>query len=85
MRDGTIVKRDKWDKDGGLIGYEIVAHPSLLALPKLMADLGITPSEMMITPKALLKDQNEKESIKSAADIMSRLGRACRPDDKDEE
>lgn len=75
QRDGTILKRYKYDKDGKEVGYEVVTHPSLLALPKMIADLGLTPNEMMITPKALLKKDEDDEGIKSIADLMSTIGK----------
>jgi hypothetical protein len=84
MRDGTVLKRMKYDKDGNNIGYEIVAHPSLLTLPKMIADLGITPSEMMITPKALAKKGDEDEGIRTIADLMSSIGKKMK-DNKDRE
>jgi hypothetical protein len=74
MRDGTIVKSEKWDKEGCLLGYEIKPHPALLALPKMIAELGLTPSEMMITPKAIAKKDTEEEGIKTLSELMSRVG-----------
>lgn len=82
MRDGTMLKKNKYDKDGNYIGYEVVTHPSLLALPKMIADLGITPNEMMITPKALAKKGDDDEGIKTIADLMSSIGRKMKNKDE---
>jgi hypothetical protein len=75
QRDGTMLKRFKYDKEGNEIGYEVVPHPSLFALPKMIADIGITPNEMMITPKAIEKKEEDDEGIKSIADLMSSIGK----------
>jgi hypothetical protein len=70
-RDGTIVREEKFDKDGNLIGYTIKAHPALLTLPKLVADLGLTPQEMNITPRQRTKTDDNEKGIKSIADLMT--------------
>lgn len=75
QRDGTILKKEKHDKEGGYLGYEVVPHPSLLSLAKLIDSLSLTPNEMMITPKALLKKEDDDEGIKSLADLMSNVVR----------
>ncbi len=75
LRDGTVVKREKYDAKGRLV-IEYVTHPSLLALPKLIADLGLTPAEFMITPRSIDKGNTERETAKSLAEIMSRAGKA---------
>lgn len=74
QRDGTMVKSEKIDKDGRVIGHDIKLHPSLLALPKLIADLGLTPQEFMITPRQIAKQGAEDDGIKSIADLMSKVG-----------
>jgi len=75
IRDGTMAKREKWDKDGSVMGYEIVPHPSLLALPKMLADLGITPAEFLITPRSIARSDEEEKGASTLADIMSSIGR----------
>lgn len=74
IRDGTLHKREKYGTDGQVIGYEIVLHPSLLALPKLLADLCITPQEFMLTPRQIIKQGAEDKGIQTIADLMSRVG-----------
>lgn len=74
IRDGTTIKREKFDGKGNIIGTEYVHHPALNALPKLIADLGMTPGEMMITPKAISKQITEDEGVKTIADLMSKVG-----------
>jgi len=73
IHDGTILKRKKYDKEGAFVGYEVVTHPSLLALPKMIADLGITPAEFLITPRSLAKADVDEESSKTLADVMGRI------------
>lgn len=75
VRDGTMAKREKWDKDGNVMSYEIVPHPSLLALPKLIADLGLTPSEFLITPRSIARADEEEKGAQTIADIMAGIGR----------
>ncbi len=78
MRDGSVVKRERYDKEGRLQLIEYVSHPSLMALPKLIADLGLTPRELNITPKAIKDDKNSEEQGKTLAGIMSDLNRRQR-------
>lgn len=74
MRDGTMAKKEKHDKDGTVCGYEIVPHPSLFTLPKLLQGIGLTPSELMLTPQAVAKHKVETKKAKTLADIMSGFG-----------
>jgi hypothetical protein len=85
IRDGTMAKREKYDKEGSLIGYEIVPHPSLLALPKMIADLGITPAEFLITPRSLARADEEEKGARTLADIMSGIGRNLQKKHEDKE
>ncbi len=78
IRDGGVVLREKFDKNGVLQSREYVPHPALNAIPKMIADLGITPREMNITPKAREDDKNNKEQGKTLAGIMSDLNRRQR-------
>lgn len=75
IRDSTMLKREKYDTSGNVIGYEIVPHPSLLALPRMIADLGITPAEFLITPRSVARAGDEEKGAKTLADIMSSIGR----------
>lgn len=74
LRDGTVVKSQKYDKKGNVYQEEVKLHPSLYALPKLIADLGMTPEQFMITPKAQSKNKNEEDAVKSIADLMKSAG-----------
>ena len=80
MRDGGVVLREKYDKNGVLHSVEYVSHPNLMALPKLVADLGLSPREMNITPKAVKDGKNSEEQGKTLAGIMSDLNRRARGD-----
>lgn len=80
LEDGSIVKSEKIDKDGNVIGHEIKPHPALLVLPKLAELLGFTPKDLMITPKELAKAGRDDEGIKSIADLMSAVGKAMKKD-----
>lgn len=73
LRDGTIVKSEKLNTEGKVIGHEIKPHPSMLVLSKLIAELGMTPQEAMITPRQIAKDGNEKELPQSLAGLLSSI------------
>lgn len=78
IREGGVVKREKYDKDGKLHTIEYVPHPNLMSLPKIIADLGLTPRELNITPKAVVDNDTEKEKGKTLAGIMSGLNQRAR-------
>lgn len=85
IRDGTMVKSEKLDREGRVIGFEIKPHPSMLALPKLIAELGVTPQEAMITPRQLAKQGSEEDGLKTIADLMSQVGKAARKEKEEQE
>lgn len=74
IRDGPTLKREKHGSDGKVIGYDYVTHPALLALPKMIADLGMTPQEFMATPRAIAKQGSEEEGAETLAQFLSNLG-----------
>ncbi len=80
ITDGTIVKSEKIDKEGNVIGFDIKPHPSMLSLPKLLAELGMTPQEAMITPRQIAKAGDVEDGIKSLADLMSGVGKLKKSD-----
>ena len=73
IRDGPTLKREKYNSEGGVIGYDYVTHPALLALPKMIADLGMTPQEFMATPRAIAKQGTEEEGAESLAQFLSKI------------
>lgn len=75
LRDGTMLKREKWDKEGALLGYEIVPHPSLLTLPKMLDTLGLSLKDLNITPKAVEKMDDDEQAAEGLASMLSRIGR----------
>jgi len=75
MRDGPMVKREKRDGKGNII-VEFVPHPTLASLPKLIADLGLTPSEFLITPRSKSRSDSDKEGALTLADLITRAGKA---------
>lgn len=76
VRDGPTINRKRYDKDGNLISTEYVHHPALNVLPKLIADLAMTPQDFMLTPRAIAKQEDDVEGVKSFAGIMAKLGTA---------
>lgn len=75
LRDGTIVRSEKWDKNGKHIGYEIVAHPSLQILPKLLDTLGLSLKDLNVTPKAVEKMEDDDKAAETLASMLSRVSR----------
>jgi hypothetical protein len=72
---GTVVKREKRSAQGDLV-IEYVTHPSLLALPKLIADLGLNPAEFLITPRAISRVEDEDKAGKTIGDAMTAAAKA---------
>ena len=84
IRDGTVVKREKYDKDGKVHTIEYVSHPSLLSLAKITADLGLTPRELNITPKAIKDDKNTEDANETFGKILGRVGKMIKkPEDQE--
>jgi hypothetical protein len=75
MRDGSVVKREKLDKNGNML-VEYVPHPSLLVLPKLVSDLGINLGEYLATPRSKEKQKSDEEGAKSISDLMAQATKA---------
>lgn len=73
MRDGTVLKREKMTAHG--MHIEFVPHPSLLSLNKMIADIGITPAEMLITPRAQKRADTDEKGAEGLAAMMSKLGK----------
>ena len=78
IRDGPIIMREKHDKDGKVFGHEYVSHPALIELPKMIANLGMTPQEFMATPRQISKQGTEEDGVKTIADLMSHVGEIIR-------
>ena len=74
-RDGTMIKSQKWGKDGKLLGYEIKPHPSFLAIGDLYKVLNVSPSDMMITPKEIKKNNADEKTSETLATLMSKVAR----------
>ena len=78
MDAGGVILRKKYDKNGVLQSEEYVPHPNLHSIPKLIADLNITPRELNATPRSRTDDKNAKEGNNTLAGIMSGLNRRQR-------
>ena len=75
LEDGTVVKSEKWDKEGALLGYELKNHPALPFLAKLMETLNTTPQDMMVTPMAVKKMKTEEKKAKGLAGFINSIGK----------
>ena len=75
IRDGTVVRREKHDAKDNLV-IEYVTHPSLLVLPKLIADLGLNPAEFMITPRAIARDEEKDKDRETVVDGITCIAKA---------
>lgn len=78
LEDGVIVKSERIDKEGKVIGHEIKPHPALLALPNLMKNFGLTLPDFMLTPAAIQRVQTDKETADTLADIFRGAGNALK-------
>jgi hypothetical protein len=76
LEHGTVVESARVDKNGNTIGYELKAHPALLALPNLMKNLGISFTDFMITPAAIEKKKTDETAAATIADIFKSAGNA---------
>lgn len=75
QRDGTIIKKMKHDKDGKEISFDVVSHPSLFTVPKLLQALNMPLSEFLLTPKSRAKLETEDEVVGGLADLLSSIGK----------
>jgi hypothetical protein len=85
LEDGTIVKSEKWDKDGRVLGYELKNHPALPFLAKLMEVMNLSPQDFMITPLIIKKQKTEAKKVRTLGGIIGSIGKAFTdPEDGDE-
>jgi hypothetical protein len=81
LEKGVLLEVEKVDKDGNVISRELRLNPLLLPLPKLIADLGLTLPEAILTPRAKAKLETEQEGVGTLADILSKIGSRMRKRD----
>jgi hypothetical protein len=75
LEHGAVMESAHFDKEGKVIGYELKPHPSLLALPNLMKNLGISFTDFMMTPAAVERKKSGQEAAETLADILSGINR----------
>jgi len=85
LEDGTVVKSEKWDKDGKVLGYELKNHPALPFLAKLYEVLNLSPQDFMLTPLVIRKMKTEGKKVKTLADLMSGISIGRKEPDEEEE
>ena len=76
LEHGAVVEHARVDKEGAVIGYELKPHPSLLALPNLMKNLGISFTDFMLTPAAIERKKTDETAGATIADIFRSAGSA---------
>ena len=76
LEHGAVVECAKVDKEGKIIAYELKPHPSLLALPNLMKNLGISFNDFMMTPAAIERKKTEDKAVETLADLFASAGSA---------
>lgn len=81
LENGVKCFDEKIDKDGKVIGYALKPNPSLLALPKLMEVLGVSTSELMLSPREIARNKVEKKKAKALSSLMSGFGLGEAPED----
>ncbi len=76
LEDGAVVKSERFDGDGKVLGYELKPHPALLALPKLMKDFGLSLTDFMVTPAAIDRKKESENAAQTLADIFGGVSKA---------
>ena len=76
LEHGAVVEHARVDKEGTIIGYELKPHPSLLALPNLMKNMGISFTDFMLTPAAIERKKTDETVGTTIADIFRTAGTA---------
>ena len=82
LTDNTIVKSQKLNKDGDVIGFEVKPHPSLLALGKLVEVSGLTAPEWMVTPRQIAKNDTDEKANETLATLMGKVARIKTTEEK---
>jgi len=86
LEDGVVIKSEKIDKDGGVIGFEYRVHPALAVYTKLLGDLGLTPNDFVMTPREINRAERhkDKEETDTAGSIMAKaLQKLIKPQKED--
>ncbi|MDH4319891.1 MAG: hypothetical protein OEV73_00180 [Desulfobulbaceae bacterium] len=73
IQDGVVLKEKTVGKGGVTEKFKL--HPALLALPKMIQDLNLTPDQFLITPKAQAKAEGEQEAAKTIGELLGAAGR----------
>ena len=73
VQDGVLLKTTKPTQWGPVIEYKL--HPALIALPKMIGDLNLTPEQFLITPKSQAKVEGEKEVAKTIGEVLAEAGK----------
>jgi hypothetical protein len=74
LNDGAVIKYERYNKDGKVVGHDIKPHPALLALPKILADFGLTLPDFRLTPKELHRSEDVGDAVKTIADVFQSAG-----------
>lgn len=72
IADGATIEQEIFNKEGVSVGFQKEAHPALAALPKMIGAMGLTPAEMLITPKAKKQAENEDATAETLAEILGK-------------
>lgn len=75
VTSGVLLKSEKIDREGNVIGYEYKLNPVLLALPKLNADLGLTFGDFLLTPRSKARADVEEDGINSMAELFGSINK----------
>lgn len=76
--DGVYMKSEKLNKEGEVIGYDLKPNPSLLPLSNLLKASGVTLTDFLATPAAVLKAKTDHDTGETIADLLSGLTRRVR-------
>lgn len=91
VSDKLTVEKALYSKSGELLGHETVLNPLLMSYIKMLEKMGINLPELLATPRAKAKDDNDKDGNDNLGDFLDgffdRFGtkRAGRVFDNDED
>lgn len=74
LNNGTTISREKFNTMGDVVGQDMISHPNLLNIGKLLQSLNLNLSEFLLTPLSRAKIDQGKEGISTIAELLSNIG-----------
>ena len=74
--NGVLMKDNKLDKDGNVIGEGFKLNPLLPEYNKMLSNLGFTPSDFNMTPASIEKAKSGKKAAEGLESLAEMMGKA---------